>query len=293
MELQLEKLNKVAIIGVGLIGGSFALALKKAGLVEHIVGVGRNQQNLQKAVELNVIDSFTDDMQVALKDCDLVFFAVPLGAMQPTFERIKPFLNPSTIITDGGSAKSSVILAAQEVFGTLPTHFVPGHPIAGKEQSGVEAADADLYIDHRVILTPTNQTVQAATQVVTELWQGVGAKVEIMKPQQHDEIFAATSHLPHLLAFALVDLLNEHEELGDVFQYTAGGFRDFTRIASSDAEMWRDIAVYNSEAIAKWLANYGQTIQTLQALVENQDKDALFELFNEAKQARDKHIVKK
>ena len=293
MELQLEKLNKVAIIGVGLIGGSFALSIKKAGLVEHIVGVGRNQQNLQKAVELNVIDSFTDDMQVALKDCDLVFLAVPLGAMQPTFERIKPFLNPNTIITDGGSAKSSVILAAQDVFGTLPTHFVPGHPIAGKEQSGVEAADADLYIDHRVILTPTSKTIQAATQVVTELWQRVGANVEIMKPQQHDEIFAATSHLPHLLAFALVDLLNEHEELGDVFQYTAGGFRDFTRIASSDAEMWRDIAVYNSEAIAKWLANYGQTIQTLQTLVENQDRDALFELFKSAKQARDKHIVKK
>jgi len=287
----LNKLNKITIVGVGLIGGSFALGLKKANLAKEIVGFGRNETNLKKAVSLGVIDSYTDDINKAVADSDLVFLAVPLGAMQSSLEAMKPYLSAETIITDGGSSKSSVILAAQEVFGELPKSFVPGHPIAGKEQSGVGAADADLYVDHRVILTPTQNTSENALATVTSLWASLGAKVESMTPMQHDEIFAATSHLPHLLAFALVDLLNEHEELGDVFQYTAGGFRDFTRIASSDAEMWRDIAVYNAEAIVKWLKNYGGAIQELTTLVENKDKDALYKLFSEAKQARDRHIV--
>lgn len=285
-----QKLKKITIIGVGLIGGSFALGLRKAGLVEEVVGVGRNEHNLEKAIELGVINSYTNDMQAAVRDSDLVFLAVPLGAMQSTMQAIQPYLQTHTIITDGGSSKSSVVLAAQEVFADC-ANFVPGHPIAGKEQSGVTAAEADLYVNHRVILTPTAQTSNTALQTVKALWQAIGANVEQMKPQQHDEIFAATSHLPHLLAFALVDLLNEHEELGDVFQYTAGGFRDFTRIASSDAEMWRDIAVYNSDAIVKWLNHYSVTIQELAKLVETKDKEALFALFNAAKQARDKHIV--
>lgn len=287
----MKKLNKVTVVGVGLIGGSFAKGLKKAGLVSEIVGVGRNIANLEKAVQLGVIDRFTDDMADAVKQSDLVFLAVPLGAMKSALELMKPFLSEQTIITDGGSSKSSVILSAQEVFGELPTGFVPGHPIAGKEQSGVTAADEDLYIDHRVILTPTPQSDENAVATVRGLWTALGANVEVMSPQQHDEIFAATSHLPHLLAFALVDLLNEHEELGDVFQYTAGGFRDFSRIASSDAEMWRDIAVYNSDAIVKWLQNYGVAIQELTNLVAEKDAEALYALFKEAKQARDKHIV--
>lgn len=287
----MKKLNKITVIGVGLIGGSFAKGLKQAGLVEEVVGFGRNVANLEKAVELGVIDSFTDEMAVAVADSDLVFLAVPLGAMQSSMELMKPHLAEQTIITDGGSAKSSVILSAQEVFGQLPENFVPGHPIAGKEKSGVTAADETLYVDHRVILTPTQATSENALKVVQELWQALGANVEVMNAQQHDEIFAATSHLPHLLAFSLVDMLNEHEELGDVFQYTAGGFRDFTRIASSDAEMWRDISVYNSDAIVKWLQNYGVAIAELTKLVESKDADALYQLFDEAKKARDKHIV--
>lgn len=290
---KIDKLNKVTIIGVGLIGGSFAKGIKQAGLVEEVIGFGKNTDNLQLGVELGVIDGFTTDMAEAVKDSDLVFLAVPLGAMKSVLEEMKPYLSANTIITDGGSAKSSVILSAQEVFGVLPETFVPGHPIAGKEKSGVTAADETLYVNHRVILTPTEKTAQSALEVVKQLWLALGANVEVMNAQQHDEIFAATSHLPHLLAFALVDMLNEHEELGDVFKYTAGGFRDFTRIASSDAVMWRDIAMYNSTAITKWLKHYGQAITELTALVENKDAQALYTLFDEAKKARDKHIVQK
>lgn len=289
----IKNVKKITIIGVGLIGGSFAKGIKEAGLVEEVVGFGKNTKNLELAVNLGVIDSFSTDIGKAIKDSDLVFLAVPLGAMKSVLQDMKPYLSEHTIITDGGSAKSSVILSAQEVFGQLPQNFVPGHPIAGKEKSGVAAAESSLYIDHRVILTPTENTSSAALKTVKHLWKVLGANVEIMNAQQHDEIFAATSHLPHLLAFSLVDMLNEHEELGDVFKYTAGGFRDFTRIASSDAVMWRDIAVYNSDAITKWLKNYGNAIDELTTLVENKDADAIYRLFDDAKNARDKHIVKK
>ncbi|HHS99822.1 MAG TPA: prephenate dehydrogenase/arogenate dehydrogenase family protein [Thiomicrospira sp.] len=287
----MKKLNKITIVGVGLIGGSFAKAIKKLGLAEEVVGFGKNESNLQTAIKLDVIDSYSTDIAEAVKGSDLVFLAVPLGVMKSVLNDMKPYLSESTIITDGGSAKSSVILSAQEVFGELPKNFVPGHPIAGKEKSGVTAADADLYIDHRVILTPTATTSKSALNTVKQLWSLLGANVEIMNPQRHDEIFAATSHLPHLLAFTLVDMLNEHEELGDVFQYTAGGFRDFTRIASSDAIMWRDIAMYNSDAIVKWLKNYSAAIENLTGLVESKESETLYHLFNEAKKARDKHIV--
>jgi prephenate dehydrogenase len=287
----LIKFDKITIIGVGLIGGSFAKGLKKAGLVEEVVGFGRSQSNLKKAVDLEVIDRFTDDIADAVSGSELVFLAVPLGVMADSFEAIKPHLAKNAIVTDAGSSKSSVVLSAQQALAEKFSCFVPGHPIAGKEQSGVEAADEALYVNHRVILTPIEQTNQTALTIVEEIWSLLGANVEQMAPQQHDEIFAATSHLPHLLAFGLVEMLHEHPELGNVFHYTAGGFKDFTRIASSDAEMWRDIAVYNSDAIVKWLKNYGVAIQQLAELVENKDAEALYNLFSEAKQARDEHIL--
>lgn len=287
----MEKLNKIVIVGVGLIGGSFAKGLKQAGLVNEMVGFGQNTDNLQKGIELGVIDSFTTDIAEAVTDADLVFLAVPLGAMHSVLQQMKPYLSSDTIVTDGGSAKGEVIRSAESVFGKLPVSFVPGHPIAGKEKSGVTAADAELYVDHRVILTPTEITSVQALDTVKGLWSALGANIEIMQAQQHDEIFAATSHLPHLLAFSLVDMLNEHKELGDVFQYTAGGFRDFTRIASSDATMWRDISLQNSEAIAKWLKEYAANISHLTELVESRDSEALFKIFTDAKKARDEHIA--
>lgn len=285
-------LNKVTVIGVGLIGGSFAKGIKQLGLAKEVFAFGNNQANLEKAVELNVVDAYSTDICEAMQGCDLVLLAVPLGAMQPVLEKIKPYVSNQTIITDAGSAKQSVIDAVQTVFGVLPPNFVPGHPIAGKEQSGVLAADEKLYIDHRVIITPTATSSDAAVTTVKGLWQALGANVEVMSASFHDEVFAATSHLPHLLAFALVEMLHEHPELGNVFKYTAGGFRDFSRIASSDPTMWRDISVFNSGAIAKWLIEYRDYLDQMIPLVQNRDSAALYDLFATAKAARDEHIVK-
>jgi len=287
----LKPIHKMTVIGVGLIGGSFAKGLKDLGLVNLIIGFGQNEANLQKAVHLGVIDQYSTDIAEAVKDSDLVMLSVPLGVMQAVLEQMKPFLKEGAIITDAGSAKGSVINAVKTVFGYLPEHFVPGHPIAGKEKSGVDAADAKLFVNHRVILTPTESSNSNSVQRVSDLWSALGANVESMTATHHDDVFAATSHLPHLLAFSLVDMLDDHKELGNVFPYTAGGFRDFTRIASSDATMWRDIAVTNSDAIVKWLKNYQQSIEELTELVENQDSEALYKLFAEAKLARDKHIA--
>ncbi len=281
---------KITVIGVGLIGGSFAKGLKEAGLAQTVFGFGHNESNLKKAVALGIVDAYSTDIETAVQDSDLILLSVPLGVMKSLLLQMKPYLKEGVIITDAGSAKGSVIAAVESVFGTVPANFVPGHPIAGKERSGVEAAEASLFIDHRVILTPLETTSIEAIQQVTQLWQVLGANVESMSAQQHDEIFAATSHLPHLLAFSLVDMLNEHQELGNVFPYTAGGFRDFTRIASSDAIMWRDISIENSTAIVKWLKQYQSKITALTEMVENRDSEALQQLFVNAKQARDKHI---
>ncbi len=287
------KVNKVLVIGVGLIGGSFAKGLRKRQLVEEVVGFGFHPEKLQKAVELGVLDRYETHLPTAVAEADLIMLAVPLGAMSSLLEEMNPYLRPETILTDAGSAKCSVIEAVKSVFGHLPSSFVAGHPIAGKESSGVEAADGNLFVKHRVILTPTEETDAKAIQAVKQLWQGLGACVSEMSPAYHDEVLAATSHLPHLLAFNLVDLLNEHEALGNVFQYTAGGFRDFTRIASSDATMWRDIAVNNREAIVKWLKNYRDSLDGMIELVEDKRGDQLFELFQAAKEARDLHIVQR
>ncbi len=287
--------DTVVVVGVGLIGGSLALALKKHGLARQIVGISRRPDTLVEAQRLGVIDAGSTQLGAdTVADADLIFIATPLGAFPAVFERLAQLtMKADCIITDGGSAKQYVIEAAQSAFGCVPPNLVPAHPIAGKELSGVAVAEADLYVDHRVIITPTEGTDSTLQARVARMWQAVGACVETMSPQFHDEVFAATSHLPHLLAFLLVDLLNEHPELGNVFKYTAGGFRDFTRIASSDPTMWRDIALYNHAAIAKWLRNYRMELDRMIQAVEAQDEARLFELFAGAKAARDEHIVRK
>lgn len=285
-------LQHLTVIGVGLIGGSFALKLKQLGHVVDVVGYGRNTQNLEKAVELGVIDRYASNLADAVQDADLVVLAVPLASIAPIYAQMAPYLKPEAIVTDVGSAKASVVNQVEAQLGYKPSQFVPGHPIAGRERSGVEAVEADLYQNHRVILTPLDYTNQLAVDFVESLWQAVGGQVTRMTAGYHDEVFAATSHLPHVLAFALVDMLNEHSELGNVFQYTAGGFRDFTRIASSDATMWRDIALQNASAIVKWLAAYQDELTKLSGLIEQQQGDQLYDLFAGAKAARDKHIVK-
>ena len=287
----MQQVQRLTVIGVGLIGGSFALKLKQLGLVNEVVGCGRNSTNLNKALELGVIDIAYTDPTLAVAGADLVVLAVPLGSIAPIYQQIAPFLAPDAVVTDVGSAKASVIAEIAGLLGECPGQFVPGHPIAGREQSGVEAADSELYQGHRVILTPLSHTNEAAIAWVHALWQAVGAQVSSMSATYHDEVFAATSHLPHLLAFALVDMLNEHPELGNVFQYTAGGFRDFTRIASSDACMWRDIALQNHSAILKWLDAYQAELAKLAELLQTQNGAALQQLFATAKAARDAHIV--
>ena len=285
-------IKRVCIIGVGLIGGSLARALRAAGYCEQVVGAGRNVVNLQKAVELGVIDRYETDLAQAVAGADMVFVAVPLGAMQSVFSAIKGQLAENAVVTDAGSAKGSVLDDVRQAFGEVPGFFVPGHPIAGTEQSGVEASFADLYKNHRVILTPVESTDAEATGRVRAMWEAAGAEVVEMDPVHHDAVLAATSHLPHLLAFTLVDSLARMSDQQEVFEYAAGGFRDFTRIASSDPVMWRDICLANHDAIHLLIEHFIADLQTVNQAVQAQDGERLLEIFANAKDARDRFAEK-
>lgn len=281
------KIKRLCIIGVGLIGGSLARALRKNGCVETIVGAGRNKAQLERAQTLGVIDEFDTDIARAVRQADVVVVAVPLGAMRDCFGKLKDAVGESTIITDVGSAKQSVIAAIQAVFGRLPRNFVPGHPIAGTEKSGVEASFAQLFAQRRVILTPHNTCDASAVKLVQQMWEHAGAQVLQMEAQHHDEVLAATSHLPHMLAYALVDTLARMQDRQEIFAYAAGGFRDFTRIASSDPQMWHDICQANGEAISQMLGVYIADLQRLQQAIKHNDSDYLKATFTRAKTARD------
>ena len=280
-------INRLCIIGTGLIGGSLALALKKASYCHHIVGAGRNESHLIKAHQLGVIDSYDVDYASAVANADVVVVAVPLCSMREVFEKIKPHLSDNTLLTDAGSAKSGVINTAREVFDRIEK-FIPGHPIAGIEQSGVEAAFDSLYQDRRVILTPVDENKQCDIDVIKLMWQAAGAEVDFMDASHHDLILAGTSHLPHILAYALVDCLNNVEDVDEIFRFAAGGFRDFTRIASSDPVMWRDICLQNGGAILSMMDKYQQEISILKQAIESEDSASLLEIFSRAKTARDK-----
>ena len=288
-------LNKLVIIGVGLIGGSFALALRKAGRVEHIVGIGRSQQNMQHAIELGVIDEIATDMASALHNADLVFLAMPVGQTAHIMAQIAPYLQANTIITDAGSTKQDVITAARH---HLPMqnrhHFVPGHPIAGTEQSGAQAAQADLYINKHVILTPLPETSADAVKQVRQLWQVCGAQVAIMPADEHDQVLAVTSHLPHILAFTMMNYLNHstsHSE--NLFRFAGSGLRDFTRIASSSPEMWRDICLTNREVLLRQIDAYQNELNALQEMLKNNDGEALEQAFSQARGVRENWLKSK
>jgi len=286
-------IERLCIIGVGLIGGSFALALRQAGLVKHITGCGRNKANLQKALDLGIIDDYSQDIKQAAKDADLIFIATPVGSFKPVLTELKDVLKADAIITDGGSTKVSVIKAAKEVFGEIPPNFVPGHPIAGTENSGAEASFATLYQDHRVILTPQKETSPEALKIVTQCWQAAGADVVQMEAQHHDLVLAATSHLPHLLAFSLVNTLTTLDEKQEIFANAAGGFKDFTRIASSDPAMWQDICLANKDALLQHLDHFSADLQQLRTALQDSDANYLHTVFNRAKQSRDDLVSKK
>jgi prephenate dehydrogenase len=298
-------LKKLVIFGVGLIGGSVALALKKAGNAPHIVGVGRTQESLEKALKLGVINSFSDALEAnihaACSDADLILISAPVAQTKSILQSIKPHLNSKTIITDAGSTKGDVLATAREILGAQFSQFVGGHPIAGAEKSGVAAAKADLFIGKNVILTPANlhdiqnDALQAnnhadsrASKIVrvTEMWQKCGAKVSEMSAETHDQIFAAVSHLPHLLAFALVDEIASRPNAEQLFSFAASGFRDFTRIAGSSPEMWRDISLANKTALLGEISAFENELSQLKTLLKNVDGAGLQALFERASVAR-------
>ena len=285
-------INNLCVIGTGLIGGSLCLSLKQAAAVNNIIGAGRSVETLQKAQQLGIIDSYDLDISNAVKDADIVFVSVPLGAMQVVFQQISAGLkssgNNKAIITDAGSSKQQVQQLAEKVFAGESNRFVAGHPIAGTENSGPAAAFADLYQNRRVILTPTENTDAAAVKRITELWQTVGAAVETMDAEHHDKVLAATSHLPHVLAFGLVHCLENMDDIEDVFRFAAGGFRDVTRIASSDPTMWRDICLNNQQPILDMMKRYKDELDMLYNALEAGDGAKLKEVFEHAKQTRDK-----
>jgi len=285
-------IERLCIIGVGLIGGSLARALRKADYCREVVGAGRNPDHLQQAVDLGVIDHFETDLARAVNGADMVLVAVPLGAMEHVFTSIRGHLAAHAVLTDAGSAKGSVIEAAQRAFGEVPGFFVPGHPIAGTEQSGVTASFGELYQQRRVILTPLQLTDSQATDRVRAMWEAAGAQVFEMDSVHHDAVLAATSHLPHVLAYTLVDSLAKLDDRDEVFEYAAGGFLDFTRIASSDPVMWRDICLSNGDAIELLIEHYISDLQSVKAAIHAHNGDRLLEIFTAAKQARDRFADK-
>lgn len=279
-------MKKLVIFGVGLIGGSVALALKKAGSAAHIVGVGRTEKSLQTALDLGVIDSAETNIGDALNAADLVLIAAPVAQTKAILKSIQPHLNASTVITDAGSTKGDVLTVAREVLGAQFSQFVGGHPIAGAEKSGVAAAKSDLFLSKNVVLTPALQTNRDAVAGVADLWQKCGANVSEMPAETHDSIFAAVSHLPHLLAFALVDDIASRPNAAQLFSFAASGFRDFTRIAGSHPEMWRDISLANKPALLSEISAFKNELNQLKQLLENDDGAGLQALFERASHAR-------
>ncbi|MCP5160635.1 MAG: bifunctional prephenate dehydrogenase/3-phosphoshikimate 1-carboxyvinyltransferase [Hahellaceae bacterium] len=284
-------MDKVAIIGLGLIGGSLAKAIRKRGLFRQVVGYDARETDLNTGLESGIIDVAAKSAFDAAQGADLVVLAVPVRAVESVLTSIRGALSPSTVITDVGSVKGSFVEAISAVFGEIPPTVVPGHPIAGSEKSGVMAANDELFVNHRVILTPLENTCPVSIEKVRTVWEGCGATVLEMSVAHHDEVLAATSHLPHLIAFSLVDTLAGEEDNREIFRYAAGGFRDFTRIASSDPIMWRDIFVANKDATLKVLDHFSRDLGRLRTAIEEGDSTTLLGVFTRAKVARD-HFTK-
>jgi prephenate dehydrogenase len=282
--------EKIVVCGVGLIGGSFALAIKSAlaGRREvRIVGMGRTRAPLEQALQLGVIDEIATDWAVALKSADLVLLGMPVGQMLRVMQALAPHLEPQTIVTDGGSTKADVAAAARVAFGDKVGQFIPGHPIAGAEKSGVAAATANLYRGKRMVLTPLPENAPEAVAKVRAVWEACGARVSELTPEEHDRVFASVSHLPHLLAFALVHELAIRDNADQLFGFAASGFRDFTRIASSHPEMWRDICLANRKALLAELDAYMAELLRTRVLLASADSAGLEEMFDTARMRRD------
>jgi prephenate dehydrogenase len=278
--------DKVVIVGVGLIGGSFALGLKAAGAARRIVGLERSQAALDKARQLGIVDEACAEPQQALRGADLVLLAAPVAQTARILESLLPWLEPHTIVTDAGSTKSDVVASARAVLGKRVDQFVPGHPIAGRESNGPEAAIPDLYRGKKAVLTPLPENPQASVDRVAAAWRACGAIIHTLTPDAHDKVFAAVSHLPHLLAYALVDDIANKPHADLLFQYAASGFRDFTRIAGSSPEMWRDISLANRDALLGELDAYLAQLQGLRARLAEADGPGLEAVYGNAQRAR-------
>jgi len=278
-------LDKLVIIGVGLIGGSVALAARRAGLARHIVGVGRPSENMDAALRLGVIDTI-EPVESAVADASFVLLAMPVGQMPDVMAAIRPHLGAKTLLTDAGSTKGDVVEAARANLGDALPRFVPGHPIAGAEKSGVTAAKTELFDGKNIALTPLPENSTADVKVIADFWRGCGAHVIEMPVDLHDRIFAAVSHLPHVLAFALVEEIARRPNADQLFGFAAGGFRDFSRIAGSSPEMWRDICIANRPAMLQELDAYIARLTQIRSLIDAQDGDALAAAFEHARHAR-------
>ena len=283
--------EKVCIVGLGLIGGSIGLAIKRSNISNQITGYARSNSTLERAIELGLVDSVKDNLKDAVNNSDLVILATPLSTFRELVEEMSPFLKKGCIITDTGSAKLSVI---EELKGILPNgiEFVPGHPIAGTEESGPDAGFAELFDNRWCILTPTEDNSSNAVDLVKDFWESIGSKVEIMDPMHHDKVLAITSHIPHLIAFNIVGTANNLANVTEkeVVKYSAGGFRDFTRIAASDPKMWSDIFTYNSDAVLEMLDLFSNDLAKLKAAVIKKDSNLLFSNFEKTREVR-KNII--
>ena len=294
----LQPINTLVVIGLGLIGGSLALSLKSAGACKRVVGIAPDPLVRQRAIERGMVDesyASIGDVAAQLAEGDVVFIAVPTLAIREVLESVKGCVPATVTVTDGASVKGSVLEDVKAVYGKVPEQLVLGHPIAGSEQSGVEAARVGLYANHRIILTPTEETSDQHKDRVADMWRAVGAEVLELDVENHDAILGATSHLPHVIAFSLVDTLAHDSHNEDIFRYAAGGFRDFTRIASSDVVMWRDIMLANRDAVLEAIDLFSSNLAVLRKTIAESDSDELTEIFSRAKQARDQftHVMDK
>jgi prephenate dehydrogenase len=280
------RVNKLVICGVGLIGGSLARALKAVDAVDEVVGVGRSEASLARACELGVIDRAATSMEAAVRDADIVVLAAPVAQTPALLAAIRPHLGGNTLVTDAGSTKSDAVAAARATLGDDAWRFVPGHPIAGAELSGVDAAKADLYRDRRVVLCPQPDNRIEDVARVRAMWEAAGARVSEMSEMQHDRVFASVSHLPHVLSYALIAQILDAPDAALKFGFAGGGFRDFTRIAASNPEMWRDICVANRDALLAELDGYLATLGTLRQLIDAGDGAGLEAVFARTSQAR-------
>lgn len=287
MELNLKK---ITIAGVGLIGGSFALALRSAGVKAELVGIGRDPDVMQQALELGIVDRVAENAADAYSGADLILIAAPVAQTSVILSQILPFLGPNTVITDVGSTKADGVAAARLVMGERIGQFVPAHPIAGRELNGPAAAISDLYAGKKLVITALPENPKASVSLVEDLWKICGAQIHFLSPEAHDAVFASVSHLPHLLAYALVDEVSQRDNADTLFQYAASGFRDFTRIAGSSPEMWRDIAMANRDALLHELDAYIANVTATRTALAERDADSLLRTFSRAQSARQRWI---